>query len=241
MWKNFKKILLIFCIIAILCAMSYLVYYLLKKYNITSISTLRKFISKFGGWAWFVFLLAQIVLSVPIFVVPFEDELWVTLSIILFGAKIGFVLSAIAMIAVSSILYLCGNKFGVKLANKVIGADEVDHVSKKFNNKSKLSLPFLYLIPLFPHDVLCVIAGISKLNFVYFFVVTLLMRSLEIVAICFMGGTLIPWSTLSIFEWLVLGNLLIVDIYLLSKLQKYMENKLEKRKVESKNDHDNTL
>ena len=155
MRKKLKKILLILSIVAILCAMSYLIYYLLKRYNITSIATLRKFISQFGGWAWLVFLLVQIILSVPIFVVPFEDELWVTLSIILFGAKIGFVLSAVAMISVSSILYLCGNKFGVKLANKFIGADEVEHVSQKFNSKSKLSLPFCILF-LFSLMMCCV-------------------------------------------------------------------------------------
>lgn len=229
MRKKWKTIILIFIIVAIVCLLSYLLFFLLDKFNITSISTLRKFISNFGGWAWVVFLLVQIALSVPIFVVPFEDELWVSLSIILFGVKIGFVLSVISMISVSSILYFCGKKFGSVLANKFIGEKVVADVSQKFNKKSKLSLPVLYLIPLFPHDVVCVIAGIGKLNFIYFFFVTLVMRSLEIVAICFMGGTLIPWYALSVFEWLILGNLIIIDIYLLTKLQKFMEKKLEEK------------
>lgn len=230
MRKKLKNFLLIFIIVAILCLLSYLLYYLLKKYNITSISSLRKFISQFGGWAWLIFLLAQIVLSVPIFVVPFEDELWVSLSIILFGVKIGFILSVVGMISVSSILYLCGNKFGIKLANKFIGEKEVSRVQDKCNCKSKLTLPILYLIPLFPHDVLCVTSGLGKLNFIYFFFVTLFTRSLEIVAVCFMGGKLISWGSLTMFEWLVFANLLIVDIYLLAKLEKYIEDKLDKKK-----------
>ncbi len=214
---------------AVVCVLSFLIYFLLKKFNITSISTLRDFIAQFGGWAWAVFLVTQIVLSVPIFVVPFEDELWVTLSIILFGAKIGFLLSIIGMIAVSSILYFCGNKFGIKLAQKFVGKKELDNVQKKSEIKSALTLPFLYLIPLFPHDILCVTSGINKINFAYFFVVTLLLRSIEIVAICFMGGDFIDWSTLSVFDWVVFANLVVIDIYLMTKLQKYMENKLEKR------------
>lgn len=209
--------------------LSFFVYFLLKKFNITSISTLRDFIAQFGGGAWAIFLLTQIVLSVPIFVVPFEDELWVTLSIILFGAKIGFLLSIVGMIAVSSILYFCGNKFGVKLAQKFVGKKELEDVQKKSEIKSALSLPFLYLIPLFPHDILCVTSGINKINFAYFFVVTLLLRSIEIVAICFMGGSLIDWKSLSVFEWLVLSNLAIIDIYLLTKLSKFMEKRLEKK------------
>lgn len=212
--------------------LSFFVYFLLKQFNITSISTLRDFIAKFGAGAWAVFLITQIVLSVPIFVVPFEDELWVTLAIILFGAKIGFLLSVAGMIAVSSILYFCGNKFGVKLAQKFVGKKELEDVQKKSEIKSALSLPFLYLIPLFPHDILCVTSGINKINFAYFFVVTLLLRSIEIVAICFMGGSLIDWKSLSAFEWLVLSNLAIIDIYLLTKLSKFMEKRLEKNSKE---------
>lgn len=229
MEKKKKRILWIIFFVAVVCVLSFLIYFLLKKFNITSISTLRDFIAQFGGWAWAVFLVTQIVLSVPIFVVPFEDELWVTLSIILFGAKIGFLLSIIGMIAVSSILYFCGNKFGIKLAQKFVGKKELDNVQKKSEIKSALTLPFLYLIPLFPHDILCVTSGINKINFAYFFVVTLLLRSIEIVAICFMGGDFIDWSTLSVFDWVVFANLVVIDIYLMTKLQKYMENKLEKR------------
>lgn len=240
MRKKIKLIIISITIIVLLCLFSYLIYFLLKKFNITSISTLRKFIGQFGQWAWLVFLLAQIILSVPIFVVPFEDELWVTLSIILFGVKTGFILSVIGMIFVSSILYLCGNKFGVKLANKFIGEKEVKRVQDKTNNRNKLSLPFLYLIPLFPHDVLCVTSGLGKINFIYFFFVTLFGRSLEIIAICFMGGELIPWSSLSGFDWLVLVNLALIDIYLLSRLQKLMEKHFDKKLTKSKSEQENT-
>ena len=64
----------------------------------------------------------------------------------------------------------------------------------------------------------------------YFVIVTALMRSLEIVSICFLGGGLINWASLSVFDWLVLINLLVIDIYLLTKLQKVMEKRLDKTK-----------
>lgn len=225
-----KKVLIIAIVIFALCLLSFLIYFLLQKFNITSVSALRKFISKFGGGAWLVFLLTQIVISVPVFVIPFEDELWVGLAIILFGVKIGFLLSVVAMITTSSILYAFGRTFGLKFANKLIGKEEVASVQEKSDMNNRLSLPFLYLVPMFPHDVLCVTSGIAKMNFLYFFVVTLLMRSLEIIAICFMGGNLIDWSSLTVFEWCVLLNLGIVDVYLLQKLKNYMEKKIGKTK-----------
>lgn len=229
MYSKVKKVFWCVLIILGLCLISFLIYFLLNKFNITSIKTLRNFIKQFGSASWIVFVILEVLLSVPIFVIPFEDELWVTLAIVLFGAKVGCVLSVLAMILTSSVLYLFGRKFGVKLANKIIGEKAVENVQTKLNIKSKFSLPFLYLIPLFPHDILCVTSGISKMNFVYFFIVTLLLRSIEIVAICFFGGELINWASLSGFDWFVLINLLIIDIYLLSKLQKLMEKRAEKK------------
>lgn len=227
--RKSKKILLILTIILILCLFSYLIYFLLDKFNITNVKTLRKFIGQFGVWGWVVYILVQVIISTPIFVMPFEDEMWVTISILLFGVKQGFILSVIGMILTSSLLYLIGNKLGVKIASKIIGEEELVNVQNKFDVKNKLSLPFMYLIPFFPHDVLCVVAGLSKMKFVYFFLVTLFVRSIEIVSICFLGNGFIDWKSLTTVEWCVVANLAIIDIYLMRKLQRFMENKLTKR------------
>ena len=225
-----RKILIIVSVILVFCALSVGLYFLLDYLDITNIKTLRKFISKFGPYSWLMFIIIQCIISTPIFVMPLEDELWVTLSILLFGAKKGCIISVCAMILTSSILYLIGRVFGVKLAKRLVGEKCLNEVQQKFSVKSKLSLPFLYLIPFFPHDVLCIISGINKMKFGYFVIVTALMRSLEIVSICFLGGGLINWVSLSVFDWLVLINLLVIDIYLLTKLQKVMEKRLDKTK-----------
>jgi len=227
--RKSRKILLIISIIVILCLLSFLIYILLDKFNITNVKTLRQFISKFGMWSWVVYLLVQVVISTPIFVMPLEDEMWVSLSILLFGVKQGFVLSVLGMILTSSLLYLIGNKLGVKVAGKIIGEEDLQRVQNKFDVKNKLSLPFMYLIPFFPHDALCVVAGLSKMKFIYFFIITLLFRSFEIVSICFLGNGFIDWKSLSVFEWCVVANLAVIDIYLMRKLQHFMENKLDKK------------
>lgn len=227
--RKSRKILLIISIILILCLVSYFIYFLLDKYEISNVKTLRNFIGKFGVWSWIIYLLIQVIISTPIFVIPLEDEMWVTLSILLFGVYKGFLLSVAGMILTSSLLYLVGSKFGVKIASKIIGKEELENVQSKFDVKNKLSLPFMYLIPFFPHDVLCVVAGLSKMKFLYFFIVTLFLRSVEIISICFLGKSFIEWKSLSMFEWCIIGNLAIVDIYLLRKLQNCMENKLNKK------------
>lgn len=227
--RKFKKILLILTIILVLTTISLSVYFLLKKFDITSIKTLREFISNFGAWGWIVYIVLQVIISTPIFVVPFEDEMWVTLSILLFGVQKGFILSVAGMILTSSALYLLGRKLGVKIASKIVGEEELVRVQSKFDIKNKLSLPFMYLIPCFPHDVLCVVSGLSKMKFIYFFMVTLFLRSIEIFSICFLSNGFIDWKSLTAFDWLVLLNLVVIDIYLMKKLSNFMEKRLDKK------------
>lgn len=227
--RKYKKILFSITIILIICLFSLLLYYLLKKFDITNVKTLRNFIGKFGVWGWGVYIVFQVLTSTPIFVIPFEDEMWVTIAILLFGVKAGFVLSVIGMILTSSLLYLIGRKLGVKIASKIVGEEELLKVQSKFDVKNKLSLPFMYLIPFFPHDVLCVVSGLGKMRFVYFFFITLIMRSLEIFSLCFLANGFINWKELTLFDWLVVANLAIIDFYLMRKLQVFMENKLNKK------------
>lgn len=225
-----KKIFLLILVLVILCSLSLGLYFLLKKFNITNIKTLRDFVEKFKNWGPIIFLITQVVLSVPIFVVPLEDELWVTLSIVLFGAKKGFLLSIAGMALTSLSLYILGRVFGVKLANKIIGEKAFSETQKKTEFSSKFSLPFLYMIPFFPHDVLCMLSGVKKMNGVYFMLVTVFMRSFEIIALCFLGGDVIKWEKITAIQWVIIINLIIVDIILLFKLKNFLEKQINKKR-----------
>lgn len=228
MWKK-KKVILLFVVILIIALLSAGIYFLLNKFNITDIKTLRNFISKFGTLSWVVFLIAEVILSTIVFVIPFEDELWISLAILLFDVNSGFVLSVVGMILTSSFLYLIGNKLGIKVASKIIGKKELENIQNKYDIKSKHSLPLMYLIPLFPHDSLCVVAGLSKMNFVYFFVVTLIMRSFEIFNLCFFASGVLNLSNLSALDWFCLINLIVIDFYLLLKLKNFIKRKISKK------------
>ena len=73
-------------------------------------------------------------------------------------------------------------------------------------------------------------------------VVTIIMRSLEIIAICFFGGDFINWKNVSPIEWVILLNLLVIDIMLLFKLKKILERRLEqKNKNCIDNEHESSM
>ena len=63
----------------------------------------------------------------------------------------------------------------------------------------------------------------------YFALVSAIMRSIEIACICFLGSGLIDYAAFSIADWIIVANIIIIDIVMLCKLQKFIENRIENR------------
>jgi uncharacterized membrane protein YdjX (TVP38/TMEM64 family) len=219
-----KVLILIIAYIAI----SIVVYLCLRACGLGTVDQIRDFVCRSGTWSYVVFFAFQVIFSTFICIIPFEDELLTGVAIVLFGPLKGFLIASFNMFVTSCMQYAIGRYFCKSIIAKVVGGDSVEKYQKKFKIKGMVLLPALYLIPLFPHDSLCILSGISKMRFWYFAIVTLIMRSIEIASLCFLGSGLINFANFELFDWIVVFNFVVVDIYLLIKLQKFVENKIEK-------------
>jgi len=222
-----KNILKIVAMILIYITISIGVYFLLKMFNLDSVGKIRDFVVNAGAWSYIVFFVFQVVVSTFICIIPFEDELLTLSAFVLFGPLKGFLIASFNMFITSTLQFLLGRYLCKSLITKMLGEQSMQKYQNYLSVKGEIMLPVLYAIPLFPHDSLCILAGMSKMKYWYFGLVTLVMRSIEIAALCFLGSGLIDFSALSIFDWIVAINILIIDVYLLLKLQKYIENKLK--------------
>jgi uncharacterized membrane protein YdjX (TVP38/TMEM64 family) len=209
-------------------AVSIGIYFILKACGLASVNKIRDAISSTGAWGYVVFFLFQIIVSTFICVIPFEDELLVASAVVLFGPIKGFFVGAFNMFVTSILQFVIGRYFCKGLIGKLIGVESVEKYQNYLRVKGEIMLPILYAIPLFPHDSLCILAGMSKMKFWYFAPITLLMRSIEIAEVCFLGSGIIDFSGFTIMDWIVVINIIIIDIYLIFKLQKYIENKINK-------------
>ena len=222
--KVVKILILIFSYVAI----SIGVYLILKACGLGSVNQIRDFVLASGYWSYIVFFLFQITVSTFICIIPFEDELLTGAAIVLFGPVKGFFVAAFNMFATSCVQYVIGRYFCKSLIAKIIGGDSVEKYQKTFKIKGMVLLPAMYLIPLFPHDSLCILSGLAKMKFWYFALVTLILRSVEIASLCFLGSGLIDFASFEIVDWIVAINLVIIDAFLLIKLQKYIEKVISK-------------
>ena len=103
--------------------------------------------------------------------------------------------------------------------------DAAEKYADYIGNRSKGIFLIMQILPFFPDDVLCIIAGITAMNFPYFAGVIVLVRPLIIAAYCFLGnGSIIPFSGWGIPVWLAIIAVFATLAVLSFKYQKRFED-----------------
>ena len=114
-WIKFGLILLL------LAAASVGIYLILRSCGITDVNQLRDLIASCGAWGWIVFIALFTLSTTLLCFVPGISMTFITVSIILFGAMKGFLISSIAIFIASTIMFWIGNTVGERAAVKLVG------------------------------------------------------------------------------------------------------------------------
>ena len=223
--KWFKLFLIIFSFALI----SVVVYFILRCCGIANISALKSIILKSGKWAPIVYTIVLVLVLVCFCFIPLLNTALAVLGIALFGSKIALITNLIAIFFSTSILFFIGDKFGEKFARKIVGKKEFEETQNLLDVKSKLWLPVIFIIPGIPDEAICLVAGMTKIKYWYLMIVSLIYHAFEIGLFCFIGSDLISWSALTLFDWIIFANIIIIDIYLIKKLEKFLENKMKNK------------
>jgi uncharacterized membrane protein YdjX (TVP38/TMEM64 family) len=72
----------------------------------------------------------------------------------------------------------------------------------------------MFILPFFPDDILCMVAGITAMSGVYFTVITFLVRPISIFVICYFGGgQIIPYSDWGLIVWPIILIIMAVLVF----------------------------
>lgn len=218
--NKYKKLIITTIIVVVI---SIILCVIVNISGLDDINTIKKLITDgILGAVIYVFLLALQILFVPI-----NSLILIIPAIIIFGPLSAFVLSIIGVMLGSIIAYYMGIVFGESLLNWLVGKKSSAEWREKLSKNGKYLLPFLMLIPIFPDEIVCVMSGVVRINFVYFFVVSLITRIFDLICTCFIGA-IIPfqgWWLLFWIAFMILGCIL--TVYLVKKqdaLEKYISN-----------------
>ena len=138
---------------------------------------------------------------------------------------IAFVVSLSAVVITSVLMDVIGRFGGSRFIVWLIGQKEYDSALNLLKTKKYSYLPIMYSLPVFPDDALCLVAGTSKLNFLYHLIIIIVFRGVG-VAFTVYGLGAIPWETFdSFWSWMVVGAVLIVWVTVILKIANFIDRK----------------
>lgn len=178
----------------------------------------KNFVIKQGALAPVVFFLIQIS---QVIIAPIPGNLTALAGGALFGGIYASFLSSLGIILGSMIAFYLARTFGKPLVIKLVGEETFNKYSKVFTGKSFLSLFIIFLLPFFPDDALCLLAGISKIDFRLFTVLTVFGRLPNIVFASLIGSGMISFSLVT---WIIIGILSAILFLLLFRYKNEVES-----------------
>ena len=150
-----------------------------------SVETLQDYISDYGIWAPVVFCALQIL---QVIISPIPGNITTLAGGLLFGFGKGFFLSYASIFAGSLIAFGLARAFGKPLVIKLVGEKITHKYMDVLSSRQKIVLIFMFLLPFFPDDALCLIAGLSGISWAFFIVILLLTRPAGILFSALVGS-----------------------------------------------------
>lgn len=208
---NVKQILIRLGIsILIIAAILVGAYFLFRHFGITDISKeqLREKIAQFGVWGALIFIFVSFL---QVTFVPIPGAVTILAGNLLFGPWLSLLYSFIGMFLGAVLAFYLGRIFGRPFVNWVVGDKEtVESYLKRIKNKEFVVFFFMFLLPLFPDDALCAVAGITKLRWRDFILMQVITRPTSILGtLFFMSGEIIPYHGWGL---IVLGAVCVLSI-----------------------------
>lgn len=209
------------------------------KFNAELLDSLRNSI-----WLYFVFVGIMAGGCVLLCMNPIGSGVFVWLGIALFGANWKCFLVSFAGCFLSYVIIDAIGRFGSsRIIKKIFGEEEYKKAEDLIQEKGITYVPIMYLLPVFPDDMICLVVGSMKFKWWLHMIFAAVGKSVGIATVVF-GVSLIPKELFlpitsdKLYNWFVLIAVLIVYITTLFKLARWIDRKVTKY-VEKKKTQEN--
>lgn len=225
-----KKIIRILAVTMIAVAVMVLSYFTLVWTgvweDINSVDKIKNFILRLGFWGRFGFVMLQFL---QVTFLPIPAAVSTVAGTMIFGPLQASLLSLSGILLGSAFAFLLGRNFGKKLIVFMVG-EETCHKWTKVLTDAKYAFFVMMLMPIFPDDILCLVAGVTDMTWTFFAVTILLTRPIGIFMTCYLGsGDIIPFSGWGLAVWAVFGAFVVTTVVLSLKYGSQIENFFRKK------------
>lgn len=179
-----------------------------------------------GVIIYFLTIIFQVV------VLPVPALLFYVAGTAIYGPLYAFVISYFATVVGSFIAYFIGKGLGRKVVYWCVGEATALKYEKMLGSKGYMLFAIMQLLPFFPDDVLCMLAGLISMKFSVFSLIILLIRPIYILLACYLGtGNLIPFTGWGIPVWisifLLMGALFVLYCKKQTEIEEFFKKKFK--------------
>jgi uncharacterized membrane protein YdjX (TVP38/TMEM64 family) len=160
---------------------------------------MREWVRGFGAWAPLAFMLLQFV---QVIFSPIPGNVTTVAGGMLFGLWYGFLLSLAGVFLGSICAFLLGKAFGRPLVERITGKAVGDKYMKTVSSRQRVVLIMMFLLPFFPDDLLCLIAGLTAMRLPQFSLMMILTRPWGLLFSALVGSGLLKIPS---WSWAVIG------------------------------------
>lgn len=220
-----KKIIRISLVALTIALFLLLVYFILvwtglwEKLN--SVEKLKNMILSLGIWGRITFVILQFL---QVTFIPLPSPIIIMAGSLIYGPLQAGLLSLAGILLGSTFAFFLGRTYGKRLVSFMVG----EKLQKKWTKnltECRYSFFLMMLLPFFPDDILCLVAGLTDMSTSFFMLTQFITRPIGIFAVSFLtSGEIIPFESWGLVVWGIILVLSFTLIYLSIKYNKQIEN-----------------
>lgn len=154
----------------------------------TSLEGMRGYIEYFSPYSHAVYFLIQLL---SVIIAPIPSNITALAGAVLFGTWTSFLLTAAAVIGGSMLVFWLARVLGRSFADRLVSQRVSDKYLEVIKRKRDIFLILVFLFPFFPDDLICILAGLTDVGYLRFFLIVTLTRPWGLLVACALGGSVI--------------------------------------------------
>ncbi|MCL2846968.1 MAG: VTT domain-containing protein [Firmicutes bacterium] len=172
-----------------------------------------------GFEIYLIFIALYIVQAVTLNIIPGTTTVFISvIGFTLFGQNlwITFAVAVVCKLFTIPILYALGRWGGRSLLFWIFGREKLEKRLDWIADNGARGVPWLFLVPMFPTDILCVACGAAKMKFWQYSLIAVVFRPIEVLLlISYSWGVPIIIESTTTWELFLLINVVILNFVFL--------------------------
>lgn len=160
---------------------------------------LKEKILSYGNKGKLVYILINFLQTT---IIPISNIPTIIAGVYIFGPLTASNLTTIGVLSGSVVSFYIGRFLGRKTVEWIVGKDSVDRYLAIAKGRENLVIFLILLLPGFPDDIICIIAGLTSMSFKFFLITILITRTIPTYLTAYSFDIIPINTTLGIIIWI---------------------------------------